>query len=182
MSGYAQAVAGVADMLTGASADAAYEAAYGRYYTSHQQMLNAANQKIAAEANINAIRQDRINTDTVIAMQQDKAEAQAKVAAAVSGTEGQSVDDVIYQTEVESSVAKQNNKKNADQQIENQLSQMYQAQSTLLAVDDPQVVEPSMILNIATAASNFIEDDTLRGDMAESLGGLFGAGDIPVTG
>jgi len=58
--GYSAAILGVADLLTGASADAAYEAAYGKYYSAFKGMKNAANQRVAAEANIAAIRQDQI--------------------------------------------------------------------------------------------------------------------------
>ena len=138
MSIYAQALVSTADMMTGASVDAAYNAAYGTAYKAYQGMHNAASQKVAAEANIAAIRQDKVNTNKVIRMNQDQAEAQAKVLAAVSGTEGGSVDATIYQTEVNSSLAVQNTVARMDQQIENQLANVYSSQSTLLALDDPQ--------------------------------------------
>lgn len=170
--GYAQAVLGVADMLTGASADAAYEAAYGSYYKSYQGMHNAANAKVAAEANIAAIRQDKINTDKVISMQQDQAEAKALVAAAVSGTEGGSVDSVVYQTEVNSSLAKSNNRKNAEQNIENQLAQVYQSQSTILALDNPQMTSVNTGLNVINSGVSFMSTDGDR--FMEGIEGLFG--------
>lgn len=185
MSAYAQAFLGVADMLTGASADAAYEAAYGQYYKSYQGMHNAANAKVAAEANISAIKQDRINTDKVIAMKQDEAEAQAKVMAAVTGTEGQSVDATIYQTEVNSSVAKQNNRMNAEQQIENQLSAVYQSQSTQLALDNPQVANVSTGLNLTTSVAGMLGDSSYSGELMEGMDSLFQseqiAGDMAVN-
>lgn len=173
MSAYAQAFLGVADMLTGASKDAAYEAAYGTYYSAYQGMHNAANAKVAAEANIAAIKEDRINTDTVIAMQQDQAEAQAKVMAAVSGTEGQSVDATIYQTEVNSSVASSNNRKNAEQQIENQLASVYQSQSTMLAMDNPQVDNISTGLNLGTTLIGMAGDESFRGEFMEGIDNMF---------
>lgn len=169
--GYAAAMTGVVDMMTGASADAAYEAAYGQYYTAFQGMHNAANQKVAAEANIAAIEQDRINTDMVIAMQQDQAEAQAKVSAAVSGVEGQSVKDVIYQTEVNSSVAKSNNRKNAEQQIENQLATIYQSSSTLLALDNVSMQSPSIAMSLANSAAAM---SGMGAELMEGMDGLFG--------
>lgn len=171
--GYAQAFLGVADMLTGASKDAAYEAAYGKFYTAFAGMHNAANAKVAAEANISAIRQDKINTDTVISIQQDRAEAQAKVAAAVGGVSGSSVDAVIHQTEVNSSLAKSNNRKHTEQQIENQLAQVYQSQSALLSLDNAEVSTPNMGLNLLQAGSQFM---STNGDQfMEGIDGLFGS-------
>ncbi len=177
--GYAQAMMGVADAMTGASADAAYEAAYGKFYTAYTHMHNAANQKVAAEANIAAITQNQINTDKVIAMQQDQAEAQAKVAAAVSGTAGGSVDAAIYQTEVNSSLSKANNRANAQNQIEQQLSAVYNSQSTLLAVDNPQVAQISIGMTLAQAGANYMS--TSSGKFMDGLDNLFGSstqGDI----
>jgi len=171
MSGYAAAVIGVADLMTGASADAAYEAAYGQFYSAFVGMHNAANQRTAAEANIAAIQQDRINTNVVIAMKQDQAEAQAKVSAAVSGVEGQSVNDVLYQTEVNSSVAQSNNRKNAEQQIENQLATIYQSTSTMLALDNAQVSSPSIVMALANSAASMVG---MGDELMEGMDGLFG--------
>ena len=168
---YAQAFLGVADLLTGASKDAAYEAAYGTYYKSFAGMHNAANAKVAAEANIAAIQQDKINTDKVIAQQQDQAEARAIVAAATAGVSGDSLDSVIYQTEVNSSVAKQNTRKHTEQQIENQLSQIYQSQSTLLTLGETEVAAPNMGLNLLQAGTQFM---STNGDMfMEGIDSLF---------
>jgi len=169
--GYAAAITGVADLMTGASADAAYEAAYGQFYSAFAGMHNAANQRTAAEANISAIQQDRINTNVVIAMKQDQAEAQAKVSAAVSGVEGQSVNDVLYQTEVNSSVAQSNNRKNAEQQIENQLATVYQSTSTMLALDNPQVSSPSIAMSLANSAASMVG---MGDELMEGMDGLFG--------
>jgi hypothetical protein len=177
--GYAQALIGAADMMTGASAKAAYEAAYGKFYASYQGMHNAANQKVAAEANIAAVTQDRINTDRVIAMQQDRAEAQAKVAAAVTGTEGQSLDNSIYQTELNSSLAKQNNRQSAKQQIEQQLSSIYQSQSTMLAMDNVSVQGGSIASSIVNNLAPMIA--TQGDEFVEGFDNLFGSessGDI----
>ena len=146
--GYAAAFAGVADLMTGASKDAAYEAAYGIYYQKAQGILNASNNKVAAEANIAAITQDKIRTDTVIGIQQDQAEAQAKVSAAVSGTEGQSLDQSIYQTEINSSVATANNRRKAEGQIEQQLSNIYASQIQLQNIDQVEFTQPDIITSV----------------------------------
>lgn len=173
MSGYNAAMLASVDAMTGASADAAYEAAYGKYYTAASGMRNAANKRSAAEANIAAITQDRINTNRTIAMHQDQAEAQAKVAAAVSGVEGQSVEAAIYQTEINSSVAQANNRKNMEQQIEEQLASVYSSTSTMLAVDNPDVQAPSLGMALAEGATTFL---TSHGpELMDGMDSLFGS-------
>jgi hypothetical protein len=169
--GYAQAMLGVVDLMTGWSADAAYDAAYGPYYQQAMGKHNAARAKVAAEANISAITQDRINTDRVIAMHQDQAEAQAKVAAAVSGTSGGSVDSVIYQTEVNSALATANNRQRAEQQVENQLAQVYQSQSTLLAPSNAGA-SPSVGMAALSAGVQFMS--TNGSQFMEGIDNLFG--------
>jgi hypothetical protein len=176
MSIYAQAVMSTADALTGASADAAYDAAYGTVYKAATQMHNAAQRKVTAEANIAAIKQDNINSATIIGMNQDAAEAQAKVYAAATGTEGGSVNATIYQTEVSSTRAVQQSTKQANQQIENQLSNVYAAQSTLLAVDDPQLQQIDPIMSAVNAVAGNITKEEWgsamegAGKIAENFG------------
>lgn len=169
---YAQSIMGVVDLLVGVSADAAYDAAYGPYYQQAIGKHNAARAKVAAEANIAAITQDRINTDRVIAMQQDQAEARAKVAAAVSGTSGGSVDAVIHQTEVNSALATANNRKRAEQQIENQLAQVYQTQSTMLALNNTRDSSPSVGMAALSAGVQFMS--TNGAQFMEGIDNLFG--------
>jgi hypothetical protein len=169
MSVYAQAVMSTADMLTGASVDAAYNAAYGTAYKAYQGMQNAANQKVAAEANIAAIRQDKINTNKTIQAQQINAEAQAKVLAAVTGTEGGSLDATIHQTKVNSSLAVSNTAQKMDQMIEDQLASVYSAQSTMLAIDSPQVQD----IDPLTAAMSSLTGSITSGeveDLMEQIG------------
>ena len=175
--GYAAAILGVVDLMTGASADAAYEAAFGPFYTAFANMHNAANAKVAAEANIAAIKQDKINTDVAVALMQDQAEAQALVAAAVHGVEGQSVKDVVYQTEVNSAVAVSNNRKVMDQQIEDQLAQIYSSQSTMIAAGQHGVSSPTTASSIAAGLTPLLG---MRGELMEGIDGLFGStsGDI----
>lgn len=178
---YAQSITMGIDLMFGASQDAAYDAAYGPYYRKHQQMFNAANQKVAAEANINAIRQDRINTDAMIAIQQDKAEASAKVMAAVSGVEGQSVRDVINQTEFNSSVAQSNNQRTAEQNIENQLSQIYQSQTSLDAASSTNMSNPNMGLAIGAAGTQWFMGMRDAGGFDTLFGNESDNGDIGIS-
>ena len=171
---YMQAMVGVIDLLAGGSRDAAYDAAYGQHYRAFAGMHNAARQAAAAGANIAAIRQDTINTDTVIKMKQDQAEAMAKVAAAVSGVEGQSVNDVIYQTEVNSSVAQRNAQIAAEQNIENQLSTIYTSKSTMLALDNPASNPADPMMAAAQSLAHIVGNDELRGRIMEGWDSMFG--------
>lgn len=168
--GYAQAMTGMIDLMSGASADAAYESAYGTFYSAHMKMRNAANQKVAAEANIAAIRQDRVNTDKMISMKQDEAEARRKVTAAVLGTEGQSIGDSIYQTKVGSAFGKSNAKANANNQIEKQVAAVYSANSTMLSVGDTKYSMPNMASTIMADMAGYI---TTQGDeIIEGVDGI----------
>lgn len=169
-SGYAAAFVGVADMLSGASADAAYDAAYGKFYSSFAGMHNAANQRSAAEANIAAITQAKIHTNTVISMKQDQAEAKAKVMAAVSGTEGQSVRDVIYQTETNSSVAKSNVANQTSQQIDQQLTAIYNSTSTMLSLDNVDVSSPNILQSALSGVATVMGDKEMMEDLGDALG------------
>lgn len=169
-SSYAAIFSNTADILTGASADAAYDAAYGKFYSSYAGMHNAASQKVTAEANIAAITQEQNHTNTIISMKQDQAEAKAKVMAAVSGTEGQSVRDVIYQSETNSSVAKQNTARTASAQIEQQLATVYASHSTMLSLDNPQVATPSFAEALSSGIETVLGDKELMAVLGDSLG------------
>ena len=169
-SGYAAAFVGVADVLTGASADAAYDAAYGTYYSSFVGMHNAANQRVAAEANIAAITQEKIHTNKIISMKRDQAAANAKVMAAVSGTEGQSVRDVAYQIDTNSSAAKSNVARQTNQQIDQQLTAVYNSTSTMLSLDNPQVASPSFLQGSINGIATVMSDKELMKDLGDELG------------
>ena len=135
---YGNLIGNAVDLVSGASADAAYDQAFAAQY-NYQMQLNAHNRaKAAAEANLAAVKQDQVNADRVVRMQQDQAEAQAKVNAAFRGVEGQSQEDILYQTEVNAAFATANNRAIAEQGIEQQKANVYNAQiSTPLA---PEVV------------------------------------------
>ncbi len=168
--GYAMAFTGIAGVLSGAKADAAYDAAYGKFYSAHAGMFNAANQRVAAEANIAAITQEKIHTNMIISMKQDQAEANAKVMAAVSGTDGQSVKDVIYQTETNSNVAKQNVNRQTTQQIDQQLSAVYNSTSSMLSLDNPSVSSPSMLQGGLEGLSEVLNNKEVMTGIGEQLG------------
>jgi len=170
---YAQAFINIADLLTGASKDAAYEAAYGPTYVANMQRANARRARHNTQLNIAAIAQDKIATDSLISLKQTEAEARAKVLAAASGREGGSVDDVKYQIEVNSTVAKQHNARSAEQLIEEQLSNIFMSQSTLIASKDPYVNKPNVGMEAMKAFTGMVGDDDIRGQLAESWDNLF---------
>ncbi len=141
MSLYAQAAQqGMSTLqLLGTGSNAATKAAYNEQYQTTTQRFNLAQAKHTAQLNITATKQDKILTDTAIQMQQDQAQALAKVSAAASGVEGGSVDDVIYDTEKNEALALQRNKRNSEMNIEQHLASVYSGQSALLSVQDSEV-------------------------------------------
>lgn len=180
---YGQAIMGVINVLSNTAGKAAYEAAYGKFYQAAAGRLNAADARVAAEANIAAIVQDKINTNTIINIHQSQAEAQAKLAAAVGGVDGQSVNQVIHQTEVNSSLAKANNRRQVEQQLEQQLANVYQATSTASSLSEPLVTKPSIGLGFLEDVSGLIKTDGKN--LVEGFDRLFGEeqtqGDITIN-
>ena len=176
MSVFQSAIMGSIDVLTGASAEAAYNAAYGTYSKAYGAMHAAANAKVAAEQNIYAAKQSQINSDKAVQMKQDQAEAMAEVSAAASGTEGLSVTQGINQTKTNAAFAEDMNRRKFEQEEETALAQVYGAQTTLLASDDPYVQEIDPWLNAlnASVGSLSMGDFMLAGALG-SGGGSTGA-------
>lgn len=136
------------------------KAAYNMAYSKTAQRLNAADARIAAEKNIAAIKQDKILSNSLIRMQQDAAEAHAKVNAAVAGVEGQSVNDVIQMTQTNEQRKLEQVQRAGEQSIEDQLSKAMNAQSTLLSVEDNDV---SVTGELFQAFSNISNEDIKKG-------------------
>ena len=122
---YGALFASMADLVTGASADAAFVQAYNRTSQLFAQRQQALNAKDAAQQNIAAIEQDRVTSSMQVQMQQDQQEAQVKVAAALAGTEGGSVEMLQRQTEINKAFALSQVNRNADQQIEQYAAEIY---------------------------------------------------------
>ncbi|QDP58702.1 MAG: hypothetical protein Tp125SUR00d2C35697761_37 [Prokaryotic dsDNA virus sp.] len=163
MSIYATAVTSGIEALAGIKADQAYDQAYNVTYAAEAQRANIRNAMHAAELNVTAVRQDKVLTNTMIGMKQDEAEAAAKVAAATAGVEGGSVDDIIYETEKNESLAINSANRRAEQSIESQLAQIGSGMSSLLAVND-DLPEISYIDNLLGAVSSFELDDARIGE------------------
>lgn len=120
-------------LLTGSNAGT--KAAFNAAYAAQSSRLAAAARKNAAEKNIAAIKQDKILTNLAIQNRQDEAEAFARVNAAAAGIQGQSVKDVIYETEKNESFAIASNRKRSEQLVENELAKINNAQAALLSVE-----------------------------------------------
>ena len=98
-SGAIQAGIGMANLALGGTT-AATAAAYNSSFQTVSSKLAASNARSAGERNISAVNQDKVTSNTKIRQQQDEAEANAKVSAAIAGAKGGSVDATIQQTEV----------------------------------------------------------------------------------
>lgn len=158
MSIYAQAVqSGLsAAQLAFTGENAQTKAAYNQSFAEQAARLAAAERKHTAEKNISAIKQDKILSNTQIQMSQDQAEAFAKVNAAAAGVQGQSVEDVVYQTEANETYAMSRNKRQADQRIESELARVNSAQASLLSVTDSS---PNVMGDLLNAFSSFERKD-----------------------
>jgi hypothetical protein len=154
--------------LTGDNAET--KAAYNASYAATQQRLNMANAKVNAESQIAGAKQDKVLAVTDIKMKQAHAEANAKVAAAVAGVEGGSVDDVVYETEKNEAHRIADANKREDQEIESLLGKVYSAQSGLLHVNEPEISYAGELLQ---AFSSFELEDFQR---SETLSTMFSGG------
>ena len=176
MSIYAQAVMSGMSTLealaTGGNAQtrAAYDVAYNETYSAVAKRHAAGRAKVAAEANISSIRQDKILTDTTIQMRQDEAEAVTRVAAAVSGSTGGSVDQVIYETHKNESQRLAENRRSAEQAIEGEKAKIHSSQSALLSVSDPGYPEVSYVGDLMSAFSSFELGDLEIGEALANRG------------
>ena len=184
MSMYASAMMSVADALTGASAAAAYDEAYGIGSRKVAGMLNASRAKVNAEARIAAALQQKNANDVQIQMNQMEAEADRKVAQAVTGAEGGSADAVLAQHGTNAAFAKANNKAKYEQTLENELANVYSAQQAFLSVDGlkPPKVSTGMSIfgSLAETATGFQSMSIAQGGISdEDVDGfkkLFGFG------
>jgi hypothetical protein len=154
MSMYAQAVSqGVqAASLAAGVQSAETVAAYNAEYSTISSKLAASRQRSAAERNISAVNMDKITSNTKIAQQQDEAEAQARLSAALSGSKGASVDATIAQTEVTAAGARKASEKAANQQIEDLKAGIYGSSMKLQAqVEVPKTTLAGSAINALTS-------------------------------
>ena len=134
-------------------------AAYNSTYANEQARYRAADQKNTAEQNISAINQDKILTNLKIEMNQQHAEAQLAVNAAVAGVSGSSVDLAIYGTEANASMRRQQAEAEADQLTEQQLANVSNAQADLTSALANAPKQTTVMDGLAQTASTMTQDD-----------------------
>ena len=103
------------------------DAAYEQVSRQLANRFRAAARMDAATKNLFAIKQDSITANRKILDAQAEAESDAKVAAAFAGSEGGSVRAVEYQTEVSAALASDTVRRQAAQEEQNLINQVYGA-------------------------------------------------------
>lgn len=154
MSIYATAITSGISALAGTAADQVYASTYNQVRATETKKANIRSAMQAAQYNIAAVRQDKVLTNIEVQINQDKAEAAAKVAAATAGVEGGSVDDVMYETEKNEAFAINRANRKAAIDTEGYLSQITSGMSSLLAINE-DLPKISYIDDLLGAASNF---------------------------
>jgi len=117
----------------------ASRAAFTTSYNKEAQRLAALRGGQQALSNLAAIKQDRILTNTQINMAQQQAEAEAVISAAVAGVEGQSVLDIIDQTQKSEVYQKHAAAARAEQESEQQLAAIGNQRASLLSIRDDKI-------------------------------------------
>jgi len=156
--------------LTGENA--ATKQAYNAAYAAEAQRYALAAAKNTAEGNISSLKQDKILSDARLEVKQSHAEAAAKLSAATAGVSGTNVDQVIYMTEVNESMLKQQNAQQTNQAIEQQATQVGNMDLALSGVPEPDT--GSLLGDLATAGASISRADFKR---SAAL-----AGDTPYNG
>lgn len=140
---YAMAVQSVFEAAAGTAADAAY----GTAYQNAANRLAGRNRKVATERNIAAVKQDKILTNKQIELNQTQSEAMVKLAAAVSGVTGGSVQDVQYMTEVNKVNAQRSSTRESDQVVEAMKAEVQAAHAGTLGIQDDKISGIGNVLN-----------------------------------
>lgn len=131
-------VSGVSTLALLATGDNAQtKAVYNATYQASANRYNILDQLGAAQKNLAAIEQDKITTNTQVRMNQDRAEAEARVNAAAAGVSGASVDDVIYNTKSNEALAIERTNKELDNQKTSELAKIGSLTSSNLAIQEP---------------------------------------------
>jgi hypothetical protein len=140
MSAYIAAAQMGAALISNQAGDAAFAAQYNK----QMGIFNAGQQVNALEDQISTVKQEQILSVANVQLNQDAAEAQAKVNAAAAGVSGGSVEQVIYETNKDAAFAVGNINAQADADS-NALSKQVQSASLGLASAQSTKVEvPSL--------------------------------------
>lgn len=179
MSIYAQAVMSGINALAGTEADRVYASTYNQVRATEAKKANIRSAMQAAQYNIAAVKQDKVLSNIEVQINQDNAEAAAKVAAATAGVEGGSVDDVMYETEKNEAFAINRANRQADIATEGYLAQITGNMSSLLSINE-DLPKISYVDDLLGAFSSFEVNDAAIGEAFSSgnweLGKIFGTG------
>ena len=164
MSMYMAAAQMAASTLSNEAGDAAFAATYNK----QMSIFNAGQQVTVLEDQISNVRQEQILSVANVQLNQDAAEAQAKVNAAAAGVSGGSVEQVIYETNKDAAFAVGNINAQADADT-GALSK--QVQSASLGLSSAQSVDtniPSLGENLLGGALQVAGSST-KGERADFM-------------
>lgn len=150
---YAAAISSAVGAVTGEGKADAYNA----QYAATAARFNAASRKNTAERNISSLNQNKMLIMKNIDLKQEQSEAAARVAAAVSGAKGSSVDGAIDDTHVSAAHQKNNTERSFGNGIEQQLASIYEAQNAMLTVRDPKISTTAQVIGALGQVDWFAE-------------------------
>lgn len=127
----------------------------------------AARRRVAGERNISAIRQSVIMSNANIRQQQAEKAAASKVAAAVAGVRGDSVDATEYEHFLKATMSLEAVARQGENAIEGYLAGVYEGMSTMMTTTDVEVDNPFAAALMNTAGSVTMADLQL---MRETFG------------
>ena len=140
MSVYMAAAGMAASLISGAEADAVYDATYNK----SMKVFNAGQNVNAVETQMANIKKEQILGVANVALNQDAAEAQAKVNAAAAGVSGGSVEQVIYETNKDAAFAVGNINAQADADTQALFNDAQSASLGLASANSIDIDVPNM--------------------------------------
>jgi hypothetical protein len=140
MSAYIAAAQMGAALISNQAGDAAFAAQYNKQLS----IFNAGQQVNALEDQISTVKQEQILSVANVQLNQDAAEAQAKVNAAAAGVSGGSVEQVIYETNKDAAFAVGNINAQADADSNALSKQVQSASLGLASAQSTRVEVPSL--------------------------------------
>lgn len=147
-------------ILTGTDSPATI-AAYNASYQAKAKQFAMLDARHAAELNLSSVKADKILTDRNIQLKQNQAEAAARSQAAWAGVGGQTLDDIVFETQ--SSEARQlaRSAKQSAARTEGVLHDVNSATAGFMAIQTPP--EPDALAALLTAFSSTTLDDLKDG-------------------
>lgn len=165
-----QGASALAEAITGHSG--ASEAAYQAQYKSTAAKLSNRQARHAIALNISSIEQDKVLTNTAINVQRAQQRAAAVVAAAAAGSEGESVDAVLYEADKAAAFAKGNEVARANQEKESLFSQLSNMGESQFSIPAPRFdIGESIVGLIGSISETDLTRWGLSSEAGDSTGG-----------